>query len=149
MNTLHTIQDFLEVKSAGNPSFSPDGKTIAYLSNDTGTFQLYLASRDGGGHEQVIFYNDQIAFALFSPTKNEVIFGMAKGGNEKTQYFLLDAASKEIVPITDDPEVMHKWLQWSPDGQSIAYSSNKRNGTDFDVYVMNLITREQKLIFKE
>ena len=92
MQKKYSIQDFLEVKAAGSPSFSPDGSKIAYLSTITGTTQVYLMSSDGTGSEQLTDFPDSIGFARFSPAEDKIIFGKSEGGNEQTQFFILDLA---------------------------------------------------------
>ena len=150
MNTaLYSIRDFLEVKSAGGASFSPDEKRIAYLSNVTGTSQIFLISVEEEELEQLTDFQDPISFVRFSPTKDVLIFGKATGGNERTQFYLLDLDTRQITNITVNPEVRHDFGAWSPDGKSICFASNERNGKDFDVYVMDVDTLEKRCIFDE
>lgn len=150
MKTLqYQIEDFLEIKSSTNASFSPDGNQIAFLSNLSGVNQIYLISRNGGETEQLTDYKEPVSFAYFCPTKNEIIFGMAKGGNEKTQFFIFNIASKSVHPVTNQPEAIHRFGAWSYDGKFITYSSNVRNGTDFDIYVMEIETGISRLVFNE
>ena len=147
MNKKYSIQDFLEVKAAGSPSFSPDASKVAYLSTATGTAQVYLTSVDGGDSEQLTDYPDTISFARFSPTEEKIIFGKNEGGNEKMQFYLLDLQSREVTDITKNPDVRHDFGSWSLDGKSICFASTERNGTDFDVYVMDIATLEKKCVF--
>lgn len=149
MDSKYKIQDFLEIKFASGGSFSPQGDKIAFLSNLTGTSQLYLIPRDGSDFEQLTSYDEPLSFATFSSTKNEIMFGMAKGGDEKTQFYLYDIATKNIRPITNKPDFIHRWGGWSRDGKSISYSSNERNGTDFDVYVMELERGNARIVFDQ
>ena len=149
MNTKYTIQDFLEIKFAVGGSFSPEGDKIAYRSNLTGTFQLYLTSSTGGDIEQLTSYEEPLSFATFSPIKDEIIFGMGKGGDEKTQFYLYDISAKSIRPVTNKPDFIHRWGGWSRDGNLITYSSNERNGTDFDIYVMNLKDGTARMVFDQ
>lgn len=147
MQHTYSIQDFLELKAAGSPSFSPDGSKIAYLSNETGTAQLYLISSEGRESEQLTDYPDFVSFARFSPTENKIIFGKSEGNNEQTQFFILDLDTKQVVDITNRPDARHDFGGWSPDGKQICFSSTERNGQDFDVYVMGIETLERKCIF--
>ena len=124
MNKNYTIQDFLEIKSAASGSFSPNGDKIAFLSNLTGTSQLYLIPSAGGDFEQLTAYDDPLTFATFSPVKNEIMFGMGKGGNEKTQFYLYDIVTKSACTVTNKADSIHRWGSWSTDGKMITYSSN-------------------------
>ena len=38
----HTIQRYLNIRSAGSPTLSVDGKRLAYLANVTGTSQIWM-----------------------------------------------------------------------------------------------------------
>ena len=149
MNTKYSIKDFLEVKFAGGASFSPDGTRVAYLSTASGTSQVFLMPVEGGEPEQLTDFQDLVSFARFSPTKDVIIFGKAEGGNEQTQFYLLDLDTRQIINITANPEVRHNFGGWSPDGKSICFASNERNGKDFDVYVMDIATLEKHCIFDE
>lgn len=149
MNKKYQIEDFLEIESITSPSFNHDGSKIAFLSNKTGTHQIYFTSRDGGNEEQLTKYDEPIDFAVFSPTKDEIIFAMSKGGDEKIQLYLMDLQSRSVRDLTQNTEVRYIWGGWSRDGEFITYSSNERNGTDFDVYVMEIKSGTSRPIFSE
>lgn len=149
MNKKYQIKDFLEINSAVAPSFNYDGSKITFLSNKTGIYQIYLTTKEGGDEEQLTKDDEPIDFVVFSPTKNEIIFGKSRGGNENMQLFLLDVSLKSVRILTQNPKVKHNWGDWSHDGKFITYSSNERNGTDFDVYVMELETGVSRAIFSE
>ncbi|MHB1163559.1 MAG: S9 family peptidase [Minisyncoccota bacterium] len=147
MNTTYSINDFLEVKFAGGASFSPDGTRVAYLSNATGTSQVFLMPTEGGEPEQLTDFQDPVSFVRFSPTEDVLIFGKAEGGNEQTQFYLLDLDTRQTTNVTAKPDVRHNFGGWSPDGKSICFASNERNGKDFDVYVMAIATLDKHCIF--
>lgn len=149
MQRTYSIQEFLEVKAAGIPSFSPDGSKVAYLSNETGTSQLYLIDTEGGVAEQLTDYPDSLSFARYSPTEEKIVFGKSAGGNEQTQLFLLDLISREIVDISKLPDVRHDFGGWSQDGTQICFASTERNGKDFDVYVLDITTLEKRCVFDQ
>jgi dipeptidyl aminopeptidase/acylaminoacyl peptidase len=145
---MYTLKDFLSVRSATEPSFSPDGKHIAYLSNISGTFQIYLVPREGGEAKQLTSYPDPIDGFSFSPTNNQLIFSKANGGDEKFQIFLLNVETLEVQKLTDNPDVRYDWGNWSADGKCINYCSTERNGTDSDVYVMDVSMRKTECIYQ-
>ena len=134
----YTIQNFLEVKSSGGGSFSYDGSKICFTSNATGIPQIYLVPSVGGEPEQITSFKDSNSFAVFSPIKDEILFGKSEGGNEQTQFYLYSLETKEIKAITDNPRVKYNFGGWSRDGKYIGYSGNERNGTDFDVYIRDM-----------
>src|SRR5690606_32256737 len=130
----------LEVKSAGGGGFGPDGERLAFLSNWSGTTQLYVVSREGGQPEQLTDFEDGVSFGTFSPVNNEIFFGMSEGGNERTQLYMYELDRKTIRRLTDNSEAIYRGGGCSRDGEWVGYASNERNGKDFDVYVMELKT---------
>lgn len=145
----YSIKDFLEIKSSHSPSINFDGSYIVFLNNNSGTSQLYLFDRKEDKITQLTDYADYIAGAVFSPTENIVIFGKAEGGNEKTQLFLLDITTKEVTPLTTNTEVKYGFDGFSTNGKKILLSSNERNGTDLDIFIMDLATKESTVVFAE
>ena len=147
--TAYGIKDFLEVRSVGDASFSPDGTRIAYLSTSTGITQVFLMPAGGGESEQLTDFQDPVSFVRFSLTEEVLLFGKAEGGNEQMQLYLLDLGTRQITDITAKPDARYDFGAWSPDGKSVCFASNERNGKDFDVYVMDIATLEKRRIFEE
>ncbi len=143
------MKDFLETRSSHGYSLNYDDTMMSFLNNDTGVSQLYIYSFGASTKKQLTSYDDAISFGEFSPTENKLIFGMAQGGNENTQLYLFDLITHAVSPITANKEVQYKFSGWSYDGTSIMYAHNERNGTDFDVVVMNVETREVRTIFDQ
>jgi Tol biopolymer transport system component len=56
------IEQYLNIRSAASPTFSPDGKRIAYLTNITGTSQVWMVDATGGYPEQITAYEDSVSF---------------------------------------------------------------------------------------
>ncbi|MDP1689411.1 MAG: S9 family peptidase [bacterium] len=143
----YTIADFLKVKTAFGPRFNPDASKIAYLSNLTGTTQIYLMSIDGSDVIQLTDFPDFISGMVFSPKENLIAFSKSVGGNEKNQLYLINPANKEIIELTNKPDTKYRLSSFSYDGEYISYASNERNGKDFDVYILNLETRKESCVF--
>ncbi len=142
----YTIQDFLQAKAVHSPTFSTDGKQIAYLSNLGGTFQVYIQSAEGGEARQVTDFDDSVSLVKFSPVDaNLQLFARDSGGNEMHQLYVLDLATGETRTLTDAPGAQHNFGDWSRDGGKVAYTSTKLNGTDYDAYLYDLAAGEETL----
>ncbi|MBK9164696.1 MAG: S9 family peptidase [Acidobacteria bacterium] len=144
----YTIQQYLSIKSAGSPDFSPDGKRIVYLTNTTGTSQVWAVDSAGGKPEQLTFFDDNVSFVRWLPDNSGIIFGMARGGNENTQFFWMTPKGDAIENLTDEPSVRHNFAGLSKDGKRIYYTSNKRNRNFFDAYSMDLESETETLLYK-
>ncbi len=145
----YTIRQYLSIRSAGSPALAPDGKRLFYLTNVTGTSQIWMIDLPNGQPKQITNYEDNVSFARFSPKGDAVVFGKAKGGDENTQFFWMKADGSGIKELTNNPKVRHNFGAWSDDGTKIYYSSNKRNAGFFDVYSMTLASGKEELLYQQ
>lgn len=147
--TTRPVSDFLSVRSAYAPQFPPSGRTIAFITDITGVPQIWEMPADGGWPRQRTFFDERISGFRWSPTGDAILFSMDTGGDERDQLYLLDNESGEIAALTANPKVMHLLGCWSPSGYEIAYASNARTGTYFDVYVQDMPDGEPRLVFED
>lgn len=130
----YDIERYLNVRSAGGPSFGPDGQ-LAFAMDATGVPQVWRLDEAMAWPDQLSFHEEAVGFASYSPTRDELVFGMDEGGNEKTQLFRLSGDGSEEVNLTEDPEHIHQWGGWSHDGDAFAFTANRRDEANFDGYV--------------
>ncbi|RLN01476.1 S9 family peptidase [Haloarcula sp. Atlit-7R] len=133
--TAYDLSRYLNVRSAYGSSFAPDG-TLAFLMNTTGVAQLWSLSEPRGWPEQLTFYDDTVSFVDYSPERQELVFGMDEGGNERAQLYRLDNDGR-VHELTGMPDAKHRWGGWSPDGEQFAFASNRRDESVFDIYVQD------------
>ncbi len=136
----HDFARYLKIRGAHGASWSPDGRRVSFLTDITGVMQAWEMPAEGGWPEQLTFHDESVSHAGYSPAGDRLLFGMDSGGNEKTQLFLLDGsgAAREERDLTNDPDAIHYFGGFSPDGDRIAFTATRRNGTDFDVFVQEL-----------
>ena len=144
----YTIQQYLNIKSAGSPSFAPDGKKMAYLTNVSGTSQIWTIDLPNGLPKQITNYEDNVGFVRWSPAGNGIVFGKARGGDENTQFFWMNADGTGVRELTNNPKVRHNFGEISSDGKTIYYASNKRNPQFFDIYSMDVGSGAEQLIYQ-
>ncbi len=142
------FERYLNIRTAAYPAFSPDGERVAFLMDVTGTYQVWQVPVGGGWPEQLTFYDERVMSVDYSPTHDHMVFAMDAGGNERTQLYLLSGDGHSIEPLVYDPDVIHSWGGWSPDGKRFAFSANRRSFANFDVYVQALGSDEAELVFE-
>ena len=145
----YTIQQYLNIKSAGSPTFSPDGKQIAYLTNVTGTSQVWVIDLPNGTPKQLTNYEDNVSFVRWLGDGSGLIFGKAIGGDENTQFFWMKPDGTGVRALTDEPKVRHNFGLVSEDGNVIAYASNKRDKNYFDIYAMDIASGKEVLLYQQ
>ncbi|MBA2665171.1 MAG: S9 family peptidase [Bradymonadaceae bacterium] len=140
------FERFLNTRSASCGSLRADGEHLAFLTDITQTAQLWMLDKPMSWPEQLTFYNDRLMFASFGPG-GQVAFGKDAGGDEDQLIFLIDAEGG-LAAQASLAQAKHLWGGWSPDGRRIAWSHNGRNGRDFDIYIYDLETRSESLVFE-
>lgn len=93
-----------------NPQWIEEGKKIAFLSNETGSSQIWTIHPDGGGMTQVSHLKEDIEGFAFSPDGKKVLFIKQVKTNKTAadRYADLPEASGRIV---DDLMYKH-WDRW-------------------------------------
>ncbi|VBB46376.1 WD40-like beta Propeller containing protein [uncultured Paludibacter sp.] len=87
-----------------------DSKTIAFLSNESGSMQVWGMKADGSGRRQLTNYEKDISDFMFSPDEKKILFVADVPYGQKTveKYPDLPKASGKIVK-----DLMYKhWDEW-------------------------------------
>lgn len=145
----YSIQDFLETKAAFAASFNHNGSLLLYLSNKGGTAQLYSHNRESGEVRQLTSFEDPISSYSASPKEDILVFSKAVGGNENMQLFVLDLETLTVTPLSLKQASRYNLGSFSRDGSLLSFSSNERNGTDFDVYIRNMDSGTITCVFEK
>ena len=100
----------------GYPSLSPDGKSVAYSSDQNGNFEIYVKQlSESGGELQLTNDGQQNFQPSWSPDGQRIAYHSRKrGGIWVVSAF--GGAPKQIAETGARPV-------WSPDGSSIAFQS--------------------------
>jgi hypothetical protein len=65
----YTIQQYLNIRSASSPTFAGDSNSrLFYLTNVSGTSQIWMIDAAGGAPKQITNYEDNVSFVSSSPT---------------------------------------------------------------------------------
>ena len=68
-------------------------------------------------------------------------------GNEKQQLYVVDATGSNPEVLVESLEHFHYVGGWSKDGRYLSYSSNRRHPGSFDVFVIDVDTKEVEQVF--
>jgi len=141
----YDVTRYLSIESVETPSFTVDGDLLC-LADTSGTPQVWRVGDAGAWPERLTPYEERVSTVAASPTRPEFVFGMDRGSDENDALYRYDLASGSIDRLTDDPDRSHEWGAWRPDGERIAYASNRREVGRFDVYVTDRSGEDHELV---
>src|SRR5690606_19138318 len=104
-----------------SPAWSPDGRWIAYFSDETGEYELWVTQSDGKGDaRQVTSGNETYFFSISWAPDSEKVVITDKAG----RLILVDIESGEQRELDQDPWASQLSLDWSRDSRWLAYDKN-------------------------
>jgi Tol biopolymer transport system component/predicted Ser/Thr protein kinase len=115
------------------PAFSRDGTRIAFTSDRSGAFQIWVCASDGSNPIPLTSLKATMAArgAKWSPDGKTIAFYALMEGN--TDVYLANPNGGMPRRLTTDPS-QDKWPCWSRDGQSLYFSSD--SGGTFEIWKM-------------
>jgi len=104
--------------------WSPDGKHIAYLSDQTGEEELWIVPQDGKGQAtQLTFGGTMMRYApKWSSDSKKIAFSDKVG-----RLFVLTVADRQVREVSDNPAGRLYHYRWSPCGSHIAFTLGDAN----------------------
>ncbi|WP_049920027.1 S9 family peptidase [Halobiforma nitratireducens] len=136
------LRSYLCARGTRSPTFGPD-EELAVLADTTGTMQVWTVEEPRGWPTQRTFYDERVSFVSWAPDGELIAFGKDAGADEHDQLFVCDADDGRIRQLTDQPDTIHSWGGWCPDGDRIAFTANRRDPSTFDVYVQTIFDGER------
>ncbi len=115
-------------------AWSPDNTRIAFMSDRTGSYEVYVMPATGGPQRQLSHTTkgNNAEAPRWSPDGKQILYQGQVNGNY--ELFVVNAnggGTKQLTNVAFD----NTDPTWSPDGKQIAFLTTRNGGSD--VYVMN------------
>ena len=105
-----------------SPSWSPDGRRLAYVSFEGGNSGVWIQDIASGSREKVASFRGINGAPSFSPDGGRLAMTLSKGGNP--DIYVMDLGSKHLTQVTNHFGIDTE-PSWSPDGASLYFTSDR------------------------
>lgn len=131
------LSQYQNARSASFAGWSPDGNGILIATRFANSSQLHRVYEPGGRREQITFF-DEPTHGEFVPKAADgaILCYLSQGGSENNQIYFLDRKTFSTKLLTDGKS-MNGIDSVRDDGKLMIVSSNKRNGRDIDLLVVD------------
>jgi TolB protein len=119
-----------------SPSWSPNGRQIAYVSFEGKRAGIYLEDVSSGGRRLLSSFPGINGAPAWSRDGRKLALVLSKSGSPN--IYVMDIASRSLTQMTHDFYINTE-PSWAPDGRSLIFTSNRGGGVQ--VYQINLGSR--------
>jgi serine/threonine protein kinase len=119
-----------------SPAWSPDGKRIAFGSNEGGAYRIWIIDADGANRRQLDktqLLNNPDAQVAWSPSRRILYQNMGM-----RNFSILDAETGEEQPLTHKERGYPEIAAYSPDGQKVLVLWRHRLELETRLWVISL-----------
>jgi tricorn protease len=122
-----------------DPSWSPDKKWIAYFSDATGEYELYVTPSDGKGEARQLTHAGEKfrSGPNWSPDSKYIVFG-----DNSAALYLCTVETGETKMIDQDPAGRGMGASWSHDSRWLTYAKTAEN-RQRSIWLYNLESGEK------
>src|SRR5262250_152359 len=124
------------IGQCGSPTFSPDGKTLAFVCDMSGMPQVWTAPTYGGWPNLVTALDDPVSSVEWSPSSDWLAIAVAPGGGMNGQIYLVRSDGTDLKRYTPGGKDNNWLAPWTHDGSALMLSSNVRDGAAMDCYLL-------------
>ena len=131
-------------------ALSPDARALAFVSDQgSGTFEAWTVPSAGGAPSRALLLEGGAVRSLCWTASGELVGAADRGGTELHQLYVRHPDGP-VAPLSVDPAgKVQRLLSWnaaSPDGHTVAFSSNARAATDMDIVLSTIGGGEERIL---
>ena len=139
-----TIEKLFMTRNVGSTTWSPDGKSIAFISNISGRNNLWVVPAGGGWPTQLTISDHRQSAPAWSPDGKWIAFQSDYDGDEQWDIFLVSPKTGMVVNLTNTRQIAELYPTWSPDGRYLAYQVKPKSSSVYEIHIYDTLMRETK-----
>ncbi|WP_174278976.1 S9 family peptidase [Sphingomonas bacterium] len=134
------------INSASAPSFAPDGRRFAFLSNEGSSPQVWVQDAGTGEPRQLTRLADPVTSVFWSPRGDLIAYAVAPGGGLNTQLWVMKpdgTAARRLTPGGRDNNGLSGWTH---DGTALMVDTNKDHPGARDPALLDVATGQWRML---
>ena len=139
-----SIEKLFMTRQVGGSTWSPDGKTVAFVSNLSGRNNIWLVPSEGGWPTQLTVSNERQTQPAWSPDAKWIAYISDYDGDEQWDIFLVSPKTGQVTNLTNTREISEESPAWSPDGRYLAYTVKPKTSSVFEIDIYDTVLRDVK-----
>jgi len=143
------IEDLYYTRSVFGAAWSPDGQQIVFTSDMSGRPNLWKVRASGGWPIQLTQSDDRQYSAVWSPDGKWIVYQQDRAGDELWDLYAVPSDGGEVVNLTNTPTIREQDPHWSHDGATIAFAYKPKEGTQYDIALLDWGTRKVRKLTNE
>jgi dipeptidyl aminopeptidase/acylaminoacyl peptidase len=143
------VDDLYYTRSVFGAAWSPDGQEVLFSSDISGRFNLWKVRAAGGWPIQLTQSDELQSGAAWSPDGKWIVYQQDQAGNELYDLYAIPSDGGEPINLTKTPDTREQDPHWSPDGNTIAFAYKKKEGTSYDIALLDWATRKVRKLTNE
>jgi len=124
----------LDARGASRLALSPDAGTLYYVSDLTGTVQLWSVPVAGGVPRRLSYEADRVGAYSLSPDGARIAYGADEGGDERWALWVMNADGSDARRVSTHADRIHHVVDWTPGGDAVLAFANLRDERFFDLH---------------
>jgi dipeptidyl aminopeptidase/acylaminoacyl peptidase len=136
------IDDLYYTRSVFAAAWSPDGKQIVFVSDLAGRTNLWKVGASGGWPIQLTQSDDRQYSPVWSPDGKWIVYEQDHAGDELWDLYAIPGDGGEIINLTNTPAIREQDPHWSHDGNTIAFAYKTKDGSQYDIALLDWSTRK-------
>lgn len=129
-------------------AYLPGGEDVVFISNLSGSPQIWKIPATGGWPVQLTAFNDPVTAMKPSPKQDLIAFQLAPGGGVNTQIYIMNSDGSGVKRITQGGKTNNFLGTWSKDGALLSFGSNEQNTTGVDFFIYDATKGNYELALK-
>jgi dipeptidyl aminopeptidase/acylaminoacyl peptidase len=139
-----SIERLYMTRHVGSTTWSPDGKSIAFISNISGRNNVWVVPSTGGWPTQLTISDQRQSSPTWSPDGKWVAFQSDYDGDEQWDIYLVSPKTGMVVNVTNTRQTAELYPTWSPDGRYLAYEVKPKTSSVYEIDIYDSLMRETK-----